>query len=1246
MSIFGFDIHHNFPSSVLTQFDSELNRLFPNGNPFNADGSWNRTPLFRSPELAAAFGAAFERFSPDLAEKFGRGVHLPGDNHPGLRSFLTSKLNAVLGDGSPLDDIAKKAALMDLDRFVADVARNGFPPLDATSDAFAEEFNKNGYMSVGEDAVRASAAEADARAQDLAKGTYDLSDNSPHRVDAIKSLHQALLDSGQLDADQTRMVSERLDLLNNYSDKLDSGKISSWGIQAEAQLGKIYGLLDDRSRLIPNYDPNNVTPSPKPWDAKLSDRYARDLNEQKLKAGAPIDDLSRGIGDAGRLASTDTPDFSRLPSNVQDTLNRAISGIDDGLNRIRDVGDFGRNFNPDAGTAALDPSRLGSVLDGLKSSTSDALGRLANATSPQSFKAAADGIVNAFNKANADLQTALSKIPFAKALGFAGTIGDIAEFAAAVPTAFNQFSNGDINGALQTLANPLAGIVLTTAASYAAGLALAALGGPPGLILAGMLAAGIGVGYLWDQFIEANPHWLDDLAAFFNPPYYDPLVVDLFGDGIELTRLEGSTTYFDLDGDGYAERTGWVSPNDALLAIDRNGDGIINDISELFGDENTSGFADLALFDSDSNGIINDQDAAFSDLLLWRDVDGDGRSAPGELMSLDEAGLVSVSLDAAAVSETSGGNLITETATVSWGDGTQTAVSNVAFDISQARSVGTISEDLTITDLALSLPWLMGYGEVDHSLIEHAENSVLRDQAIDLLETAAQGSFDTFEADFDDYLAEWAGVSNVRWLDEAGLVSTIFVYDNDDIQRVEDARPEPVLVASGSSSYSTPYVPDINPSAYVFVADWQIEDGRPIPAPGILGSNVPETVEDLNYYFPGFYEWLSDNDYGLKSGIFYNPLALSFRASSGGGSSSPPSFSQIDAYRNPLGVMLEDGELASVCSDGEVCAFVRSSTSVTMGRDGAIRASLSFGEGPPPEPEPPMGGGMEAEHFAFLQQIFGQNYRQSDNFIASPGLLVQSLTVQEANDLEEQYQVIKNSMAAKFLVQAAASHEALYPGGELGALRAYDALEYNPFADSIDGSEYQFSVDAVAAFRGVGQADTETTKWLGIFLEEIELSGAFAAHYRDFDRALVQELTGRTVLDGTDNSETISSLNGESILLGHGGDDTINGSRNNNVIVGGAGDDRLIGHAGGDRYYYSFGDGNDHILDVDLYGNSGTDTLSFANAASDEVTLMKGSSDDLVVTMSNGETVTVQDHFWENYDRSVERIIFSDGVSL
>jgi RTX calcium-binding nonapeptide repeat (4 copies)/Lipase (class 3) len=63
----------------------------------------------------------------------------------------------------------------------------------------------------------------------------------------------------------------------------------------------------------------------------------------------------------------------------------------------------------------------------------------------------------------------------------------------------------------------------------------------------------------------------------------DPLILDLDGDGIETSSVSQSSAFFDMDGDGFAEKTAWVDADDGLLVMDRDGDGRITDVNELFG---------------------------------------------------------------------------------------------------------------------------------------------------------------------------------------------------------------------------------------------------------------------------------------------------------------------------------------------------------------------------------------------------------------------------------------------------------------------------------------------------------------------------------------------------------------------------------------------------------------------------------------------------------------------------------------
>lgn len=91
----------------------------------------------------------------------------------------------------------------------------------------------------------------------------------------------------------------------------------------------------------------------------------------------------------------------------------------------------------------------------------------------------------------------------------------------------------------------------------------------------------------------------------------DPLVINFDGSGVQLTDARFA---FDLNADGKQDRISFVRPGSGFLAFDRNSDGVINDGSELFGPQSGDGFAELAGYDEDNNGWIDENDAIFAKL--------------------------------------------------------------------------------------------------------------------------------------------------------------------------------------------------------------------------------------------------------------------------------------------------------------------------------------------------------------------------------------------------------------------------------------------------------------------------------------------------------------------------------------------------------------------------------------------------------------------------------------------------------
>jgi hypothetical protein len=123
--------------------------------------------------------------------------------------------------------------------------------------------------------------------------------------------------------------------------------------------------------------------------------------------------------------------------------------------------------------------------------------------------------------------------------------------------------------------------------------------------------------------------------------FIDPLVINV---GSDVTSISDQSFFFDLDCDGVEEKVAGLGAGSGFLAYDRNGDGLVNDGSELFGTKSGDGFADLAEFDSDGNGWIDENDEVYGKLQVWlRDEDGTDR-----LLSLQEADVGAIFLGSVA----------------------------------------------------------------------------------------------------------------------------------------------------------------------------------------------------------------------------------------------------------------------------------------------------------------------------------------------------------------------------------------------------------------------------------------------------------------------------------------------------------------------------------------------------------------------------------------------------------------------
>lgn len=186
-----------------------------------------------------------------------------------------------------------------------------------------------------------------------------------------------------------------------------------------------------------------------------------------------------------------------------------------------------------------------------------------------------------------------------------------------------------------------------------------------------------------------------------------PLVLDLNGNGINLVSPSQSTATFDINDTGSRQQVGWVGATNGILVFDRNHNGQIDNASEWFGEHfsatgatppaNQTGFQALATLAqagatsfSKATSLIDPTTGIdyFDELQVWVDANQNGQVDAGELHSLSDLGITSISLQSTQVNQNVGGNVVESTATYSMANGTTRAIDDIGLATSAAGTIG------------------------------------------------------------------------------------------------------------------------------------------------------------------------------------------------------------------------------------------------------------------------------------------------------------------------------------------------------------------------------------------------------------------------------------------------------------------------------------------------------------------------------------------------------------------------------
>ncbi|BAJ00917.1 calcium-binding protein [Shewanella violacea] len=691
----------------------------------------------------------------------------------------------------------------------------------------------------------------------------------------------------------------------------------------------------------------------------------------------------------------------------------------------------------------------------------------------------------------------------------------------------------------------------------------------------------------------------------------DPLVFDLDGDGIETVSSDAGII-FDHDGDGIKQGTGWVGADDGLLVLDINGNGTIDSGKELFGDNTDlangekarNGFAALRDLDSNGDGIIDSNDAVYSQLKIWQDANQDGISQASEMKTLSELDIASINLnDAEYVNQIQEDNLISFTSEYTDSEGNAHSFGTLDFAVNgfhrEFNAIAISEEAQGIVDFKGS-----GYvRDLREAATQNADLLAIYNQFSQATTRAEQDSL------IDKLLAEWVtskgnmsshtsgegllaerlkqatlnfslsetsdvtqGADKTRW-----VYSDFYIHDHIPVEYHEQLykfaeTPSGYLFSDNYFSKSSAYL--LN-NGFTELASGPIVNGS------FEASHPTEQIEQMLYILEMFSgRSISATQFVLNGQRGF--LAMHFDAVG----------PVINAYEN-----LRSNIFNSLMFSTRL-AHISDSIEIVFDVDGLSYDMTAW----------------EAELIKLIE--------------ADPATGVAD--AMSALDFYEPYISQSDWSQGAFMSQL---FNEILPELSPDA----DPISFFPSAYVEEITEAQLATELEGNKIAATGSDGDDT----IRARSGSNSGVFILANNGNDR--VFGANGDDYIDGGSGDDYLYGSNGHDQLVGGEGNDILDGGNGDDVLSGGAGNDVLTGGYGNDRFLFGYGDGQDTLSDYDT-STTNKDTLAFgANISIADVTLVK-SGNSLVVQLA-GSTDQISIMNWFVSSRyQLESFEFADGT--
>lgn len=689
--------------------------------------------------------------------------------------------------------------------------------------------------------------------------------------------------------------------------------------------------------------------------------------------------------------------------------------------------------------------------------------------------------------------------------------------------------------------------------------------------------------------------------SFLGPQTEDSHVISFSSGGTvtssgeyQYPTVEGlGVVYWDYDNDGFREASTWVGPEEGMLCVDRNGNGMIDNQSELFGGV-SGGFADLSFYDTNHDDVINSDDNDFSKLLVWIDSDSDAYSSPDELHSLTDLGIVSINLNATPVDYRINGNLITHEATFVTED---LATHKIVEAWLYQDNVNSLYDSRIGDNLAaFLLPDVRGYGNLPNLNIAMTMNDTLYDMVSEL---AGKSIEDLFDVSFDiedvikDIMFEWAGVSALSSDCRGGLLT-------------DDRKLEFLEEFVGSAYVQAGYFTNPNPLAVHLIEEAFLAAQNNIAARLLSQTEAGNLLEGIAYRpfaggFEGFdgidsdvlisLENIADNSTDPLS--FWKPIVQMVEFSVGLENLSSTDFEALDtAIQNTtLGFDL----------DGILASLFRASAIQMLGTSGSDTLT----------------GGAEEN------KIVG--YEGDDILYGLGG--VDQLDGGDGDD------TLAGGIGDDALFGGNGNDTYLYESGQDNIDELADTpgnIDKIVFASGITISDLSFARDhdnLNITVDGLGGITIYDQFAHGTSVERLVFSDGSIIDLTAFERPIVGTSGGDT-LSGND-----ASIFPQDILQGLAGNDT---------LIGGAGDDILEGGDGDDDDVYVITEGSDIVTDT-----GGNDTIVFgAEYDPEEIEYVLTKDGGLDIFFGTSLAAHINNQFIGNGTYAIETLKFDDDSTV